>query len=627
MGATSSLFSRVLLSVAALSCGVFLAPVAARAELNSVGNAPHSVHRLKFFVDPALADELGPAEAGRRLAQYVADVNTVFTRETVRSFVFNPATDLQLIAPAQAPACSHSGLVDGEIAVCVNKSTKGYSHGGLAASWTFPQKGVTWNLNWIAIHDPLRLSRAITAAAPESTEKDYLGRQLKTLLHELEHVFGAGAGEYYNAAMVKDTTGTAPQADLALASDTDRYWWTRQSWRLDPLLGTVFEQRRDPATNRVITLNMIRFTAGTKANINTDWSDWPKFGTSKYMAGTTATQVRITDRETGAALAGAQVSVWRNAGAAQSQQQQQQQPMVLQVQGTADAAGRFSFDWDCGFTCFNSAKSTLLVKASAPGRAPTASWFTIFDAFEQKAVKGQATFTIDVALGVVDTTPPTVSLSAPAMATVGQPVTIAPAVVDNVGVWGVKVAGMDGIPICTFDAPPYTCTWTPLAPGMQTIRVIGVDAAGNSAMATANVMVNPPADTTPPMVAVAAPAFTGVSTPTTLSATAQANTGIAELQFIVDGKTLCTVKTPPYTCNWTPAASGYASIEARAFDAAGNAASVSAQMQVNPHVVPYRALALKGQEDAGTAGNAQSHAAPPVTAKIRTAAASRDSKS
>jgi hypothetical protein len=620
MGAPSSLFSRVLLSVAALFGGVLGAPSAARAELNSVGNAPHSVHRLKFFVDPALADELGTAEAGRRLAQYVADVNTVFTRETVRSFVFNPASDLQLIAPASAPACSHSGLVDGEIAVCVNKSTKGYSHGGLAASWTFPQKGVTWNLNWIAIHDPLRLSRSITAAAPESTEKDYLGRQLKTLLHELEHVFGAGAGEYYNAALVKDTTGTAPQADLALANDTDRYWWTRQNWRLDPLLGTVFEPRRDPATNRVITMNMIRFTAGTKANINTDWSDWPKFGTSKYMAGTTATQVRVTDRETGAALPGAQVSVWRNAGAPSSQQ-----PMVLLVQGTADAAGRFAFDWECGFTCFNSAKSTLLVKASAPGRAPMASWFTIFDAFEQKAVKGQATFTIDVALGVVDTTPPTVSLSAPAMATVGQPVTIAPAVVDNVGVWGVKVAGIDGIPICTFDAPPYTCAWTPLAPGMQTIRVIGVDAAGNSAMATANVMVNPPADTTPPTVSVAVPTFTGVSTSTPLAATAQANSGIAEMQFIVDGKTLCTVKTAPYTCNWTPAASGYASIEARAIDASGNTASVSAQMQVKPHLVPYRALALKDEEVEAAGRGALSHAAPPAAPKIRTAAASRSS--
>eukprot|EP01036_Dinobryon_divergens_P038307 gene38307-50279_t len=64
--------------------------------------------------------------------------------------------------------------------------------------------------------------------------------------------------------LLADTTGIAPITDLALSNDTDRYWWTRQSWRLDPLLGTVFEQRRDPAANRVATLDMIRFTAGTK---------------------------------------------------------------------------------------------------------------------------------------------------------------------------------------------------------------------------------------------------------------------------------------------------------------------------------------------------------------------------
>lgn len=617
MRALLLLFPRAFHCGSAFFLCVFLASPAAWASLNDVGNAPHSTHRLKLYVDPQLAADIGPAEAGRRLAQYVADVNTVFTRETVRSFVFDPAADLQLVAPADAPACSHNGLVNGEIAVCISRSTRGYSHGGLAASWTFPQKGVTWNLNWIAIHDPLRLSRDITAAAPESTEKDYLGRQLKTLLHELEHVFGAGAGEYYNTAMVKDTTGTAPQADLALASDTDRYWWTRQSWRLDPLLGTVFEQRRDPATNRILTLNMIRFTAGTKANINTDWSDWPKFGTSKFMAGTTATQVRITDRDSGGALPGAQVSVWRNAGTSA------QQPMVLLAQGTADEAGRFAFNWDCGFTCFNSAKSTLLVKASALGRAPTASWFTIFDAFEQKAVKGQSTFTIDVALGGEDKVPPRVSLSAPATAVVGQPVTIAPAVVDNVGVWGVKVAGADGIPICTFEAPPFTCTWTPLAPGMQTIRVIGLDAAGNSAVATANVMVNPPASTTPPVVSVAVPPATGVSRTTTLSAAAEANAGIAELQFIVDGKTLCTVKAAPYTCNWTPGAAGYASIEARAVDAAGNIASVSANMRVNAQVTPYRALAQKRGDESEAAGDLLAQTPPPAAPRIRTAAAAR----
>ncbi|SDW80769.1 hypothetical protein SAMN05518669_102332 [Variovorax sp. YR634] len=546
--------------------------VPAFAAMDEVGRAAPSTHRLKFIVDPELATDIGAAEAARRLAQYVADVNTVFTRETVRSFAFDPAADLQLAAPATAPQCSYNGLVNGEVVVCISKSTRGYSHGGLSTSWTFPQKGVTWNLNWIAIHDPLRLSRAPSPGAPESTEKDYLGRQLKTLLHELEHVFGAGAGEYYNGVAVADTTGVAPIVDLALANDNDRYWWTRQHWRLDPLLGTVFEQRRDPAANRIATLEMIRFTAGTKANIDTDWTDWPKLGSSKFMAATTGTQVRVTDRDTGAALPGAQVSVWRDPGAGK--------PLVMLVTGVADASGRFVFDWNCGFSCFAVGKTTLLVKARAANRAPGASWFTIFDAFEQKAVQGQPMFTIDLALGGTDATPPTVSLAAPSMAVVGQPTTIAPAVVDNAGVWGVKVLGRDSIPICTFTAPPYTCSWTPTAPGVQTIRVVAIDAAGNSAVASANVIVNAPSDTVAPTVALAPPPTAAAGMATRLSATASDNVAVAELKFVVDGKTACTLHAAPYVCTWTPKRPGAANIEVRAIDAAGNVATASASMRI-----------------------------------------------
>jgi hypothetical protein len=546
----------------------------ARAAMDEVGRATPSVHRLKFFVDPQLVADIGAPEAGRRLAQYVADINTVFTRETVRSFVFDPAKDLRIATPASAPQCGFNGVAEREIVLCVSKSQRGYSHGGLTTSTTFPPKGVTWNLNWTAIHDPLRLSRTITPAAPESTEKDYLGRQLKTLLHELEHVFGAGSGEYYNAIAVTDTTGVAPSTDLELANPADRYWWPRQHWRLDPLLGTVFEERFfDPAANRVATLEMIRFTEGTKANINTDWSDWPKLGSSKYMAATTATQVRVTERESGAALAGAQVSVWRDPGA--------RKPLELLVQGATDANGRFAFDWHCGFSCFAVGKTNLLVKAQSPDRAPGATWFTIFDAFEQKAVQGRAAFTIDLPLGIQDAYKPTVSLAAPAMATVGQPTTLAPVAVDNVGVYGVKVIGANSLPICTFTAPPYTCTWTPTAPGTQTVRVIAVDAAGNSAVASANVIVNPPGDTVAPVVTFAVPPSAAAGMATRLSAIATDDVGVAELKFIVDGQVVCQLRATPYVCAWTPAKPGTANIEVRAVGASGNVAATSVTLRAD----------------------------------------------
>lgn len=465
---------------------LLLLPMAASAALDEVGQAPPSVHRLKFYVDPSHAAGIGAAEAGRRLALYVADVNSVFRRETVRSFVFDPASDLQLVAPAAAPRCSFNGLVDGEIAVCVSVSQRGYSHGGLAMSWTYPQKGVVWNLHWIGIHDPARLSRVPTAAAPETTEKDYLGRQLKTLLHELEHVFGAGSGEYYNASHVADTTGVAPKADLALSNPRDPYWWPRQHWRHDPLLGSVFEERFRPQANRAATLAMTRFTAGTKAMINTDWRQWPRWASSKYMAGTARTQVAVTDRASGAALPGARVAVWRDPGS--------RRPLVPVAEGTSDAQGRFVFDWGCGHSCFAVGKTTLLVKAQAEGRVAGATWFTIFDAFEQKAVHGRAAITIDLPLGVADAQLPMVAVNAPATAVVGEPTTLAPVVSDDHGVVGVKVmlAGST-LPVCTFTAAPYVCSWTPGRPGVQTIEVLATDAAGNAAATSVEVRVAPQA--------------------------------------------------------------------------------------------------------------------------------------
>jgi hypothetical protein len=573
--ATASATAAAAIAVMA-ACALML-PVFAGAALNDVGQAAPSVHRLKLFVDPAVVGDIGAAEAGRRLAQYVADVNTVFRRETVRSFVFDPASDLQLVNPSTAPRCGADEPAEGEVVVCISRSGDGYSHGGLAMGWPHPQKGVAWNLDWSAIHDPLRLSRTVAAGATESTEKDYLGRQLHAMVRALECVFGAGAGVggYSDAALVLDTSGVPPVTDLSLRNDADRYWWTRQGWRLDPLFGSVYTERRAPPANRVLTLGLIRFTAGTRAAINTDWSEWPRLGTSNYMTATAATQVRVTDRDNGAALPAAQVTVWRNPGVPRK-------PLVLLAQGVADAAGRFSFDWRCELSCFSSARSTLLVKASATGRETGATWFTIYDAFEQKAVQRRSAFSIDLALGPVDSQPPSVSLAAPAFAVEGRPTALSASVSDNVGIWGAKLVEKNGVPVCTFTVARESCSWTPATTGVQTLQLIGLDAAGNESTASADVIVNPPDDTTAPRVAVLAPPSAYAGTLVTLSGTAWDNVGIARLKFIVDGKTLCIVTAQPYTCAWRPAMAEYANIELRAMDGAGNVGAVSAQTRVQP---------------------------------------------
>jgi hypothetical protein len=115
---------------------------------------------------------------------------------------------------------------------------------------------------------------------------------------------------------------------------------------------------------------------------------------------------------------------------------------------------------------------------------------------------------------------------------------------------------------------------------VQTIRVIGVDAAGNTAVASANIIVNPPSVVAPPAVAMTVPPAAAARTPAQLAANASAD--VAQLSFIVDGKTVCSLQAAPFSCRWTPSAAGYANIEARAMDSAGNIASVSALTRVTP---------------------------------------------
>lgn len=48
-------------------------------------------HRLKFFIDPALAAALTDQEVQNRLGQYVADISFIFSKQSRRRFVFDPA--------------------------------------------------------------------------------------------------------------------------------------------------------------------------------------------------------------------------------------------------------------------------------------------------------------------------------------------------------------------------------------------------------------------------------------------------------------------------------------------------------------------------------------------------------
>ncbi|RKH89847.1 hypothetical protein D7Y21_09040 [Corallococcus sp. AB045] len=101
----------------------------------------------------------------------------------------------------------------------------------------------------------------------------------------------------------------------------------------------------------------------------------------------------------------------------------------------------------------------------------------------------------------------------------------------------------------------------------------GTCAAGNTC-GSAGVCI----DSTPPTVSLTAPAAGAiVNGMVALTATASDNTGVARVEFYLGGSIIGSVSTAPYTYYWNSntAANGAATLQARAYDATGNATSSS----------------------------------------------------
>jgi Big-like domain-containing protein/chitobiase/beta-hexosaminidase-like protein len=179
---------------------------------------------------------------------------------------------------------------------------------------------------------------------------------------------------------------------------------------------------------------------------------------------------------------------------------------------------------------------------------------------------------------VLDTTAPAVSMTAPAGgATVsGSAVTVSAAASDNIAVAGVqfKLDGADLGPELTFS--PYTVTWdtSAAANGLHTLTAVARDAANNATTAI-GVAVAVSSDRTPPAVSIIAPAdgATVSAAAVTVSASATDNSGVAGVQFLLDGAPLGAERTSaPYAVAWdtTSAAASVHTLAARARDAANN---------------------------------------------------------
>jgi hypothetical protein len=158
----------------------------------------------------------------------------------------------------------------------------------------------------------------------------------------------------------------------------------------------------------------------------------------------------------------------------------------------------------------------------------------------------------------------------------GSSVTLSATASDNIGVAGVQFK-LDGTNLGAEDtASPYTITWdsTTTTNGSHTLTATARDAAGNTTTST-GVAVTVSNDTTPPTVAMTAPASgaTVSGSSVTLSATAGDNVGVVGVQFKLDGVNLgAEDTTSPYTITWDSTPTSTAAEDAdrdRAY-AAGN---------------------------------------------------------
>jgi len=183
-----------------------------------------------------------------------------------------------------------------------------------------------------------------------------------------------------------------------------------------------------------------------------------------------------------------------------------------------------------------------------------------------------------------DTTPPTVSMTAPADgATVsGNAVSVSATASDNIGVTSVQFK-LDGANLGAADtASPYAITWnsTTVANGSHTLTAVASDAASNTTTAT-TVTVTVSNDSTPPTVTMTAPATgsTVSGSSVAVSATASDNVAVAGVQFKLDGANLgAEVATSPYAVVWntTSTANGSHVLTAVARDAASNTTTATA---------------------------------------------------
>jgi subtilisin family serine protease len=190
-----------------------------------------------------------------------------------------------------------------------------------------------------------------------------------------------------------------------------------------------------------------------------------------------------------------------------------------------------------------------------------------------------ATSSVTVSNISADATPPTIAINSPGTgSTVSGSVSIQASASDNIGVASV-IFCVDGAQVAKVTAAPYAASWntTTAANGTHTLMATASDLAGNTASASLTVTVNNTSisDTIPPVIAITAPTSGAtLSGNVSVLVSATDNVGVVKVQLYVDGALYTTSTLAPFTTKWNTSgkiAKGAHTLQARAYDAAGNA--------------------------------------------------------
>ncbi|WP_460459432.1 Ig-like domain-containing protein [Angustibacter peucedani] len=180
-----------------------------------------------------------------------------------------------------------------------------------------------------------------------------------------------------------------------------------------------------------------------------------------------------------------------------------------------------------------------------------------------------------------DTVAPSASITSPAdgaaIPTGATPVTVDAS--DNVGVTSVEVF-VDGSSVGTDSSAPYSVSWN-ATPGSHQVVAKATDAAGNVGTSSTVTVTATAPDTTDPTVAITSPADgASVYGPVTVAADASDDTAVTSVTFRVDGTSIGTDTSAPYTAAWGATDVGSHTLTATAVDAAGNSSTSTVHVTV-----------------------------------------------